>query len=69
MILSWYHKPNSETQEHAYDAVIQDVAGVVHLASPLDAAFDDPQSMIQPAVQGTISLLKSAVNYGYGSPF
>ncbi|PVF96362.1 NAD(P)-binding protein [Serendipita vermifera] len=54
-------KPN------AFDAAVKDVDAIVHCASPMPPATADiqPDELIQPAVQGTIGLLESAVKNGH----
>lgn len=53
-----------DTQGHAYDDAVKGVAGVIHIASPMSIAIEDPQELIRPAVSGTIGLLGSAAHYG-----
>ncbi|KAF5332498.1 hypothetical protein D9611_005473 [Ephemerocybe angulata] len=49
-------------KDGAFDEVILGVDAVVHAASPLpDPSLTDPQDMIQPAVDGTVGVLKSAL--------
>lgn len=54
-------KPN------AFDAAVEDVDAIVHCASPLPPTTDDiqPDELIQPAVQGTVGLLESAIKSGH----
>ncbi|KAF6750714.1 D-lactaldehyde dehydrogenase [Ephemerocybe angulata] len=50
-------------KDGAFDEVILGVDAVVHSASPLpNTSFTDPQDMIQPAVDGTVGVLKSALH-------
>ncbi|KAI0665748.1 NAD-P-binding protein [Trametes maxima] len=45
----------------AFDEAIKGVDGVVHTASPIEPPVEDPQAFIQPAVEGTLSILRSAL--------
>lgn len=48
-----------------WDAAMQGVWGVLHLASPFPVqAPKDPQELIRPAVEGTLRVLKAAVAHG-----
>ncbi|KAI0777495.1 NAD-P-binding protein [Trametes elegans] len=49
------------TQDGAFDAVVEGVDGILHVASPVNLAAEDPEDFIQPAVKGTRSLLQSAL--------
>ncbi|KAI0368225.1 D-lactaldehyde dehydrogenase [Pilatotrama ljubarskyi] len=49
------------TEPGAFDEAIKGADGVVHTASPVTSSLDDPEAYIQPAVQGTIGILKSAL--------
>ncbi|KAJ3517048.1 hypothetical protein NLJ89_g749 [Agrocybe chaxingu] len=50
-------------QDGAFDEVVKDVDAIEHMASP--AYFDarDPQEILGPAIQGTVGMLKSAVEH------
>ncbi|KAF6748857.1 D-lactaldehyde dehydrogenase [Ephemerocybe angulata] len=50
-------------KDGAFDEVILGVDAVVHVASPVpNPSLTDPQDMIQPAVDGTVGVLKSALH-------
>ncbi|KIK63983.1 hypothetical protein GYMLUDRAFT_40198 [Collybiopsis luxurians FD-317 M1] len=50
------------TKEGAFDeAVTEDIDAIEHTASPFHFKADDPQELIGPAVNGTLSVLKSAL--------
>lgn len=51
-------------KEGAYDSVVSDVQGVIHLASPVLFAIEDPQDLLGPSLQGTLGMLKSVAKYG-----
>ena len=53
------------TQDHAYDDAIRDVAGAIHVASPMTLEISDPRELIGPAIGGTTNLLESALAHGY----
>lgn len=48
----------------AYDDAVKDADTVVHTATTLRLAADDPQEFIGPASSGTISLFTSALKHG-----
>ena len=49
------------TKDGAFDEAVKDVDYVIHLASPLANPSDDPENeIIRPAVEGTLSILRSA---------
>ncbi|KAF8875845.1 hypothetical protein BD779DRAFT_1664099 [Infundibulicybe gibba] len=60
------------TEEGTFDEAIKGVDAVEHIASPVTIDVDDPQgmtriflfSLIKPAVNGTIGILKSALRSG-----
>ncbi|KAF9442584.1 D-lactaldehyde dehydrogenase [Macrolepiota fuliginosa MF-IS2] len=52
------------TREGAFDEVVKDVDAIEHTASPFTTDIDDPQGYIEPAVQGTLGILKSTLKYG-----
>ncbi|KIM31833.1 hypothetical protein M408DRAFT_239176 [Serendipita vermifera MAFF 305830] len=47
-----------------FDKAVADVEGIIHCASPLGGSDPDldPQRLIGPAVDGTLSILRSAIN-------
>ncbi|KZO89724.1 NAD(P)-binding protein [Calocera viscosa TUFC12733] len=47
----------------AYDAAVQGVDAVIHTASPVGAG-GKPEDTINPAVQGTVSILSSSLRFG-----
>ncbi|KAJ3854684.1 D-lactaldehyde dehydrogenase [Lentinula lateritia] len=52
------------TKDGAFDEAIEGVDAIAHTASPFQLAADDPQGnpqLIIPAVNGTVSILKSAL--------
>ncbi|KAF5312294.1 hypothetical protein D9619_003807 [Psilocybe cf. subviscida] len=52
------------TKDGAFDEAVKRVAGIEHMASPLNLSTDDPDDYIVPAVQGTLSVLQSALKAG-----
>ncbi|KAF8987069.1 D-lactaldehyde dehydrogenase [Cyathus striatus] len=52
------------TAEGAMNKSLDGVSAVLHVASPLpNAKLEDPAEYIKPAVEGTLSVLRSALNY------
>ncbi|KAI9285103.1 dihydrokaempferol 4-reductase [Umbelopsis sp. AD052] len=52
-------------KEGAFDEAVKDVDAIAHTASPVTFTSEDPlRDVINPAVNGTISLLHSAQKYG-----
>ena len=50
------------TKDGAFDEAVKGVDYVIHLASPLAKPSDDPEAeIVGPAVQGTLSILRSAM--------
>ncbi|KAE9387892.1 D-lactaldehyde dehydrogenase [Gymnopus androsaceus JB14] len=49
------------TKEGAFDEAVKGVDAIEHTASPFHFKADDPQELINPAVHGTLSVLKSAL--------
>ncbi|KAI9057810.1 NAD(P)-binding protein [Trametes sanguinea] len=47
--------------DRAFDEALQGVDGVIHTASPISASSDEPEVFNRPAVQGTLSILESAL--------
>jgi nucleoside-diphosphate-sugar epimerase len=49
-------------KEGAFDQAVQGVTYIVHMASPLSKGTDDHEKdLIQPAIRGTLSILRSAL--------
>ncbi|KAJ7820528.1 hypothetical protein B0H14DRAFT_2291662, partial [Mycena olivaceomarginata] len=46
--------------EGAFDEAVRDVDAIEHTASPFHFQADDPAEIIDPAVNGTVSILHSA---------
>ncbi|KAF5334248.1 hypothetical protein D9611_014571 [Ephemerocybe angulata] len=56
-------------KDGAFDEVILGVDAVVHVASPVpNPSLTDPQETIQPAIDGTLGVLKSALRARYLAP-
>ncbi|KIK57462.1 hypothetical protein GYMLUDRAFT_46356 [Collybiopsis luxurians FD-317 M1] len=51
-------------KENAFDEAVKRVDGIIHTASPVHLHGDHPDEMIQPAVNGTLGMLKSALKFG-----
>ncbi|KAF9064341.1 hypothetical protein BDP27DRAFT_1384769 [Rhodocollybia butyracea] len=49
-------------KEGAFDEAVIGIDGIAHTASPFHLKADDPAEIIGPAVNGTLSILKSALN-------
>ena len=50
------------TKDGAFDEAVKDVSYIVHVASPLARPSEDPdKAIIQPAIRGTLSILRSAL--------
>ncbi|KAF8873071.1 D-lactaldehyde dehydrogenase [Infundibulicybe gibba] len=52
------------TKDGAFDEAVKGVNGIMHTASPVTLDIDNPQSVIEPAVKGTLGILKSAIKNG-----
>ncbi|KAF5354028.1 hypothetical protein D9756_007188 [Leucocoprinus leucothites] len=52
------------TQEGAYDTFVQDLDAIIHTASPVHDEAGEPSEIINPSVQATLSILKSALAHG-----
>ncbi|KAF3183608.1 hypothetical protein TWF225_000325 [Orbilia oligospora] len=48
----------------AFDEAVKDVQVITHLASPVSLSFSDPDPVIRTAVEGSISVLRSAKAHG-----
>lgn len=55
--------PNIEAPG-AYDEAVKGVDGIIHAASPVIFSWNDPSEVIDPAVNGAIGILTSALKYG-----
>ncbi|CDO78100.1 hypothetical protein BN946_scf184949.g2 [Trametes cinnabarina] len=49
--------------DDSINALLGDVQGIVHTATPVTFDLDDPEDYIKPAVQGTLGILKSAAKH------
>ncbi|KAJ6595879.1 hypothetical protein DFH09DRAFT_1135874 [Mycena vulgaris] len=54
------------TKEDAFDDAVKSVDGILHMASPFNYEITSPEAAIQPAVDGTVGILKSATKFGTG---
>ena len=48
----------------AFDAAVEGVTAIAHLASPVSFHFDDPEPIMKAAVDGTTTILNSALKAG-----
>lgn len=48
----------------AFDKAVDEVDGIIHLASPVSFNAKDPQELIEPAIKGTVGILQSALTHG-----
>ncbi|KAH6904343.1 D-lactaldehyde dehydrogenase [Coprinopsis sp. MPI-PUGE-AT-0042] len=53
-------------KEGAFDEAAKGVDAILHTASPATLATKNPRDVIEPAVNGTVNVLKSALNAGSG---
>jgi len=51
-------------KEGAFDEAVKGVDAIEHTASPFHLNFKEPEEIINPAVQGTLGMLKSALKTG-----
>ncbi|PPQ70462.1 hypothetical protein CVT26_013909 [Gymnopilus dilepis] len=51
-------------KDGGFDNAVKDVDAIIHMASPVTTDSEDPDAYIKPAVDGTLSLLKSAARVG-----
>lgn len=49
------------TKEGAFDNVLDGLDAVIHAASPFQMDVEDPEELIRPAVDGTVSIVTSAI--------
>ncbi|KAH9166716.1 D-lactaldehyde dehydrogenase [Lactarius sanguifluus] len=54
------------TKDGAFDEVVKGIDAIAHTASPFHYNAIDPDELIVPAVQGTTSILNSALKHGTG---
>ncbi|PFH46894.1 hypothetical protein AMATHDRAFT_153481 [Amanita thiersii Skay4041] len=52
------------TKDGAFDDAVRGIDAIQHIASPLHFHSDDPKELIDPAVKGTLGILKSAMKHG-----
>ncbi|KAJ3754083.1 D-lactaldehyde dehydrogenase [Lentinula raphanica] len=52
------------TKDNAFDDAVKGVDAIAHTASPVNLNTEDPQDLIRPAVHGTESILRSALQDG-----
>ncbi|KAJ7662730.1 D-lactaldehyde dehydrogenase [Mycena polygramma] len=52
------------TQEGAFDEAVKGVDAIEHTASPFHHKADDPAELLEPAIQGTVGILQSAMKCG-----
>ncbi|ORY09777.1 hypothetical protein BCR34DRAFT_366207 [Clohesyomyces aquaticus] len=52
------------TVDGAFDEAVKGVTGIAHMASPVSFFFKDPVPILHAAVQGTKTILNSALNAG-----
>ncbi|KAH6904342.1 D-lactaldehyde dehydrogenase [Coprinopsis sp. MPI-PUGE-AT-0042] len=53
-------------KEGAFDDAVKGVNAILHTATPVTLTAKNPQDVIEPAVNGTVSILKSALGAGSG---
>ncbi|OJT14836.1 NADPH-dependent aldehyde reductase ARI1 [Trametes pubescens] len=51
------------TKAGAFDEAVQNVDAILHIASPVNVEADDPNDVILPALEGTKSVLNSALKH------
>lgn len=51
-------------QPGAFDDAVKEVSAVVHTASPMTFAEEDPETYTKPAVGGTVGILQSVLKHG-----
>ncbi|KAI0085140.1 NAD(P)-binding protein [Irpex rosettiformis] len=52
------------TKDGAFDGAVKDVNAIIHLAAPFHMSAVDPAEIINPAVEGTNSVLQSTLTHG-----
>ncbi|KAJ7173021.1 hypothetical protein C8R43DRAFT_847569, partial [Mycena crocata] len=50
--------------EGAFDDAVKGVQGIIHTASPVHLDATSPEEMSDPAIQGQVGMLTSAMKYG-----
>lgn len=58
------HSRISHDQRNAFDNVVQNVDAIIHAAAPFNTSANDPSEIIDPAVEGTLAVLTSALEHG-----
>ncbi|KAJ3967430.1 D-lactaldehyde dehydrogenase [Lentinula raphanica] len=56
--------PDITKVDNAFDDAVKGVDAIAHTASPVNLNTEDPQDLIRPAVHGTESILRSALQDG-----
>ncbi|KAI0827008.1 NAD-P-binding protein [Trametes gibbosa] len=51
------------TQDGAFDAAVEGVDAILHVAAPVNLNASDPDDLIVPGVKGTVNVLKSAAKH------
>ncbi|KAI0323324.1 NAD-P-binding protein [Cubamyces sp. BRFM 1775] len=51
------------TVDGAFDECLNGIGGIIHTASPVSFAIEDPEAYFQPAIQGTLGILRSAAKH------
>lgn len=52
-----------QLKDDAFDPFLEGVHGIVHTATPVTFALEDPEEYIRPAVDGTMGILKTAAKH------
>ncbi|KAH9896128.1 NAD-P-binding protein [Cubamyces lactineus] len=47
----------------AFDECLDGIGGIVHTASPVSFAIEDPEGYFRPSIQGTLGILRSAAKH------
>ncbi|KAF9560631.1 NAD-P-binding protein [Agrocybe pediades] len=51
-------------KEGAFDEAVKGVHAIEHTAAPISSTSDDPDEYLKPSVEGTLSILRSALKFG-----